>query len=381
MKILHCCLSCYYIDNFQYQENQLPRQNKLDGHDVLIVASTETFVNATELGYVVPRKYINEDGIPVIRVPYRKVLTKFITRKIRSYQGVYKILDEANPDVILFHDTCAWELLTVSKYKKNNRQVKLYVDSHTDANNSATNFISRNILHRVFYRAILRSACRYIDKILCISLETQDFMGSIYGLAKDKLEFYPLGGIVVDDNEYFKKRKKIRTELELKDEDILLVHSGKLNKLKRTGDILEALSKVRSKRLRFVILGSFSDDVKSLIESKIQADHRVTYEGWKNVEELSEYLCAADMYVQPGSQSATMQNAICCRCAVMLHPYRSHEPYLRDNGYFVNTVEDMINCFNLIVAQPQLLSQMSDNSRKVADDLLDYRKLAVRLYQ
>ena len=71
MKIVHCCLSCFYIDNYNYQENALPRQNKLDGHDVSIIASTETFINNTNLGYVQPSQYVNEDGIPVRRIPYR----------------------------------------------------------------------------------------------------------------------------------------------------------------------------------------------------------------------------------------------------------------------------------------------------------------------
>lgn len=43
MKILHFCLSCFYIDNYDYQENQLVRVNVEDGHDVLVVASTETY--------------------------------------------------------------------------------------------------------------------------------------------------------------------------------------------------------------------------------------------------------------------------------------------------------------------------------------------------
>jgi len=171
MKILHCCLASFYIDNYGYQENILPRQNKLDGHEVSILASTETFTNNYELIYVAPKKYINEDGIAVTRVPYKKIFNNFITRKIRKYQGVYQILEEEDPDVILFHGMGAWELLNVVKYKKNHPCVTLYADSHSDANNSATNFLSKNILHKIFYAMIARHACQYIDKILCISLD------------------------------------------------------------------------------------------------------------------------------------------------------------------------------------------------------------------
>lgn len=381
MKILHCCLANYYIDKYGYQENILPKQNKLDGHEVAIIASTETIKNNNELKYVLPGKYINDNGIPVTRVPYKQILNNFITRKFRSYRGVYQILEEEKPDVILFHGIFAWELLNVAKYKRNHPHVKLYADSHADAHNSATNFFSKNILHKIFYRMIISIACPHIDKILCISLETQHYLNTIYGVSKDKLEFYPLGGIVVDDNEYFKKRKKIRIRLGLQDDDTLLVHSGKMSKGKRTADILNALSKIESNKLRLAILGGFSNDVRSIVEPMIQTDDRVIYEGWKNTKEIMEYLCAADMYVQPGSQSATMQQAICCRCAVMLYPHRSHEPYLKGNGYFVKNVEDMVDCFKSIVEQPQLFNEMAANSFKIATDLLDYRKLASRLYR
>ena len=39
--------------------------HKLQGHDVMIMASTETYVDNLHLGYVKPSEYLNEDGIPV----------------------------------------------------------------------------------------------------------------------------------------------------------------------------------------------------------------------------------------------------------------------------------------------------------------------------
>ena len=41
MKIIHLCLSCFYIDNYRYQENELVREHVTDGHEVLVVASTD----------------------------------------------------------------------------------------------------------------------------------------------------------------------------------------------------------------------------------------------------------------------------------------------------------------------------------------------------
>ena len=81
MKVLHLCLSAFYIDGYGYQENILPRMHKKLGHDVLIVASTETYIDNMNLGYIESRNYVNEDGIPVHRIPYSKYIPARIVHK------------------------------------------------------------------------------------------------------------------------------------------------------------------------------------------------------------------------------------------------------------------------------------------------------------
>ena len=97
MRILHLMLSCFYIDKGNYQENVIPRQNKSDGHDVMIVASTEVFTQNNTLGLISPGNYFHEDGIPVIRLPYVKIINKFFSKKIISYTNLYKIICEFDP--------------------------------------------------------------------------------------------------------------------------------------------------------------------------------------------------------------------------------------------------------------------------------------------
>lgn len=380
MKILHCCLSNFYIDNYNYQENALPRQNKIDGHEVMILASTEVMVDNSQLGYTKPAEYINEDGIKVVRIPYRSFLFKPLTKKIRAYKNTMRYIEEFNPDIILFHGASSYELVNVSKYKEKNPNIKLYVDNHADFNNSAKNFISKRLLHLAFYRRLIQKSLGYIDKILCISHESFEFMKDLYDIPINKLEFYPLGGAIPEDEEYRNRRGNKRTELKLDDSDILFVHSGKMGKRKRTVELLKAFKNIEKNNHKLLLLGSIPEETKLEISRLIEEDERVKFLGWKNSEELYDYLCAADMYLQPGSQSVTMQHAICCRCPVMLYPHKSHMPYLNGNGYYVETVADMVEVFKRIEVNPKILKNMEYMSKKVADELLDYKKLAARLY-
>ena len=380
MKIVHVCLASSFTENMSYQDNLLPEQNVLDGHEVVVISNCRKYLSGKEV-YAEPEDRVLDNGIRLIRLEYDKVLTLFISGKLRKVKAIYPLLEDLKPDVILFHGISGWGLLSVARYKKNHPNIKVYVDSHADAHNSATNLVSKYFLHKIFYRMIIQKSLPYIDKILYVSIETLNFIKGNYKIPEEKTEFYPLGGTIIDYEENQIKRGKIKNALKLSDEDILLVHSGKLDKLKKTEDILRALIEVPSERLRLVIVGSIPEDMKPVLEPLIEADKRIKYVGWKTADELMEYLCAADVYVQPGGQSATMQNAICCGCAMVLYPHKSHEPYLQGNGYYVKSIEDMKRVFQEINDNPSVLKKMSDNSMKIARELLDYKKLAARLYE
>ena len=79
------------------------------------------------------------------------------------------------------------------------------------------------------------------------------------------------------------------------------------------------------------------------------------------------------------SESATMQNALCCRCPVALFPSKSHHTYIRDNGFFISNSTDIENCLTYVTENPSVLKKMSLASYKLALDILDYRKMASRI--
>lgn len=382
MKILHCCLSNFYIDGYNYQENMLVREHVRAGHDVQVLASTENYDQHGKLSYSAPGRYQGSDGADVIRLPYRKLGPHALMKKIRAYPGVHDQLRSAEPDVILFHGTCAWELLSVLRYKKNHPAVKLYLDSHEDFNNSARNFISKNILHRLFYRPIFRKSIPYAEKILCVSIETMDFIGGFYDCPKEKMEYFPLGGNILNDVDYKHNRNYARKEHGIKTNELIFFQSGKFDKKKKLTEALVAFQTLpRSDNVKYLIAGVLQDDVKAEVEALVANDERVTFLGWKNAAELMQLLCAADVYVQPGSQSATLQNSICSRCAVIVDDVPSHHPFMKGNGWMVNNTERLTQAFSdaILAYQDGRLECMQAESLSIARDLLNYEKLAQRL--
>lgn len=384
MKIAHLCLSCFYYDGFSYQENLLPRQNVVDGHETIIIASTESIDKQGKITFLGKNKYQGSDGCLVYRVPYSKSLPPMIRPKVRSYEGVYEILKDFKPDVVYFHGISAYELLVLKKYKRLNPDAKIIVDVHSDANNSGTNWISKYFLHKFFYRSIFQMTLPVIDKIFCISMECMDFAIEQYGAPKEKTEFYPLGGECLEDDEYNVRRKNMREKLNINDEKILILQTGKINKKKKAVEALSQFIQVKNDKFRYVIAGSLEEDVKDDIMDIIKTDERIKYVGWVDSNEMKDYLCASDIYMQPGSQSATMQQSLCLRNSVIIDNVKSHIPFIKNNGWLINNDKDIGDIFNILANERDLLNltnKMSMQSFKIASQTLDYKILAKKIYE
>lgn len=378
MKIIHLCVSCFYIDNYRYQENELVREHVATGNEVLVVASTETYLNNLSLGYTAPGEYMGSDGARVIRLPYGGLLPFFLKKKLRKHNRVSQILRDFKPDIIVFHGLCGWELRSVARYKRDNPHVRLYVDSHEDSNNSAVGKLSK-LLHAFYYRPLIRQALPYIDKVLCISLETMDFCREKYGLNDDVMEFFPLGGYIADDDSYQKQRSQTRASLGIHSANTVFIQSGKFDHKKKLVESLMAFSATKSEDFRFLIVGKVHESIAKQVEEISRRDTRVSFLGWKTADELYTLLCAADVYVQPGSQSATMQMSLCARRPVIIADVPSHVPFVDGNGWKVKSQGDLVEAFAEIEAKPEILDLLSLRSLEIASNLLDYRRMAKRL--
>lgn len=379
MKIIHFCLSNFYIDGYTYQENMLVREHINAGHEVIVVASTETFNENGEISYLDPSEYLGHDGAKVIRLPYRSFLPIKVMKKLRMHPRVYKILDNFEPDIVMFHGMCGFELITVALYAKRNSEVIFYADSHEDFNNSARNLLSRNTIYKFFYNPLIRFSKKHINKVFYITYETKLFCQKIYKLEDKQLEFLPLGGKLLDDINYIRLREQKRKNMNLESDDIVFFQSGKFDQKKKLLESLISFSEIKDDNFKFIVAGSIDKKIEFDFKKLLAKDSRVTYIGWVESDELLELLCMCDVYVQPGSQSATMQMSVSARCPVILADVPSHRHSFYENGFLIDSTEQLINAFKEISDNPSILNEMSENSFDYAKENLDYSKLAKRL--
>lgn len=312
MRILHCCLAAFYIDNYGYQENILPKIHKLQGHDVAIVASTETYLENKSLGYLESGSYINEDDIPVTRLPYISWLPIGITKKLRIYNGLERVITEFKPDIIFMHDTQFLSMRTIVKLAKQNPDLILFADGHTDFINSARGWVSKNILHKIIYKYCAKIIEPYMKSFYGTLPSRVDFINNVYGIPYSKIKLLELGA---DDSSFdISKKDTIRShkrkELNIKESDFVLISGGKIDKRKNIHLLVDALSSLSSvnKNVKLILFGAPNDEMNYLLD-KINATENIIYLGWQKPSAIYDLLFASDLGFFPGTHSVLWEQS------------------------------------------------------------------------
>lgn len=315
MKILHLCLSAFYIDNYGYQENLLPRMHKIQGHEVKIIASTETFIDNRKLGYLKPSSYINEDGIPVVRLPYVKWLPLFFAKKLRYYSNTYAEIEKFNPDFIFMHDAQFGSITEVVRYLKNHPTVKLNVDGHSDFTNSARGYFSKKILHGIFYKRCIKKIEPYANHFFGTLPNRVDFFKEVYGVPSSKVELLVMGADdqLVKRAIESKQRELIRKKYGISDKTFLVVSGGKFTKEKY--DILKVMDAIielsKNRDIKMLIFGSLDNNstFEYQFKSRCQSPN-IIFAGWIKGNESYNFFEASDLVIFPGRHSVLWEQAV-----------------------------------------------------------------------
>ncbi|SDH87136.1 Glycosyltransferase involved in cell wall bisynthesis [Planococcus glaciei] len=380
MKILHCCLAAFYIDNYSYQENILPRMHKKQGHEVKIVASTETFIDNSYLGYTSPGSYFTEDNIPIVRLPYKKYFPQIIMRKLRMYNKLEKEILAFKPEIIFIHDCQFIDIRIIAKYAKKNPSVKIFVDCHTDFSNSAKNWVSLNILHKIVYKYCAQIIEPFTNKFYGVLPARVNFLIETYGLPKEKVELLVLGAEddKVNEAKNFELRNKIREKYGIHKNDFLIMTGGKIDYNKpETLKLMKAIKQSEIKKLKLIVFGSVASEYKT--EMLKLLDNQVHFIGWIDSKETYKYFNAADLVVFPGLHSVFWEQVVGLGKPCLFRYIKGFTHVdLGGNCDFLyeNTIEELIEKISLIAKNPEVFDKMKHEAESKGIANFSYNKIA-----
>lgn len=381
MKILHVCLANFYIDNYAYQENMLPKFHKLSGHEVTIIASMESFdKNGNACLLEKSGEYINEYGIPVIRLNYRKPVK--VNRLLRLYEDWYHHLARIKPDIIFIHGCQFLDIKVVTKYLSQNRDVKVFVDNHADFSNSAKSFISRNILHKLIWRKCANIINKYALKFYGVLPARVDFLINVYKIPPNKVKLLVMGA---DDEKVSEARqpgvrKIIREKYSISEDDFLIITGGKIdNYKKQTLLLMQAVNNIDNPKLKLVVFGSIVEDLqKSVYEL---CNERVKYIGWVNASDVYKYFAASDLVVFPGRHSVFWEQATGLGVPMVVKYWEGTTHVdLGGNCKFLysDSVSEITDIIKQIVEDSELYEKMKTIASTKGMEVFSYRKISER---
>lgn len=307
MKIVHLCLSCFYIDNYSYQENMLPKYHVKMGHDVTVIASLVSFNKEGKPCLLSsPSVRMDDNGYKVIRLAYKK--PQRLNCILRRYESFYETLSAEKPDVIFTHGVAMAEVNSVIHFLKENPHVKLYGDHHGDYINSATTFFSKNVLHKFIWRYFVKKLEPYLIKCYGVTPMRCRFLREMYNLNPNIIEFLPMG---VDDDAIPENRigvrKSVRKELSVPEDAFLIITGGKIDVRKNTHILIETIKRINNPKLHLVICGVLAPEMEYLKE---QFGNKIHYLGWCNPQRVMNCMVASDLACFPGTHSTLWEQSV-----------------------------------------------------------------------
>ena len=385
MKIVHCCLAAFYIDDYSYQENKFPKFHKMQGHEVSILASTETYLESKKLGYLRPSSYFTKEGIRITRLPYTKMIPHLIAKKLRIYKGLEKRLNEIKPDIIFLHDCQFLSILKIVKYAKYNK-VKIYADCHTDFINSGKNWISKNILHGIIYKYCIQKIIKYTTRFYGTLPLREEFLKNVYDVPSEKISLLPFG---VDDSLFkaedkSKIRNKIRNKLNLNEGDFVIISGGKIDTRKNIDKLIKVFLKIKSKEiiknLKFILFGKPVKELEEII-ALVQKNSDVRYIEWLKSDEIHKYMLASDLVVFPGTHSVLWEEAVGLGLPCVFKRWKGIDHIdLGGNCLFIkeDNVEELTSILMELIRNRSIFTKLKHNAQRLGPSYFSYSKISKR---
>lgn len=375
MKILHVMLGAFYIDNYSYQENLLPKYHKKAGNEVEIIASLYTF-DENGKGEWLPNaaKYINEHGIPVTRLEFKK--SRF-ARRLRRYEGLLDELERFSPDIIFIHGVQFCDINVIVKYLKKHENVKVYADNHADFSNSAKNWISKHIQHRIIWRSCAQKINPYVKKFYGVLPARVDFLVNEYKLPKEKVELLVMGA----DDEAVEKalcsdaRKRLREKYAVGDGEFLIMTGGKIDSNKpQTILLMQAINSLKNENVKLVVFGTVSNELKD--EFNAQLSDRVVYVGWKKSEDICAEYTAADIVAFPGLHSVLWEQAVAMGKPCIFRKIKGFD-HVDLGGNCMYFEEDSVESYHKVITDMiGNIEEIKDKAEKTGLIQFSYKKIA-----
>jgi glycosyltransferase involved in cell wall biosynthesis len=359
------------------------------GHEVCVITSDRYMPSTRFFGNIVGNRIVGtgkfyEEGISVYRLPCFFELEGIGL----LMHGIKKVLSTFKPDVIHCHDIISSILIAAAFYKELFNYV-LVADSITGT------FQPRKIkkmAYGLYKYAIFFSIKKKVDRFFAISEGARIWLCKEFGVPYEDITFIPLGA----DIDLFKPnaldRNEIRQQFGIKDNDVLMVFSGKMLPEKDLTTLISALACLpyeSKNRVRILLIGSgpkyYVDEILELAQ-KNGILKNIHFHPPVNRKKLAEYYNAADIGVWPGNPSNSTIEAMSAGLPIIIARQQplQHDAfdtfhlleYKNGLSFKRGSAKGLATCIEELVKDEKLRRDMSIKGRKLVEEKLNWNKIS-----
>lgn len=314
----------YTMPLLGYQDYLLPKKLHEMGFDTMIITSdrfTPVSNYESSWGPIMGERICGGGDEIHEGFVIRRLSPVFELQRRILLKGLYNELAKLKPQYIFVHNIVSMNVPIAIKYGKN-FNVPVFIDSHLTHTSTNT-----SLLGKLYYRLIRNYYRRnkgYVTEFFGVAEECRDHMEKYLGITNSVSKLLPIG---IDENIFHYSevdRRQIRYDLGVKDEEILLMQTGKLSADKGVHmlpPVIAGLSDEIKEKLKVVLVGDGDKSyLKTSLHDPLKAVGFDSYviTGFVDYRNLPKYFSAADVVVYPQASSLSALEAAACRNIVLM---------------------------------------------------------------
>lgn len=368
MKIVH--VEDYFDPTAGYQINELLNASKNFNDEVYLITSNCMKPFHKELDISKDIEFEQKTNIKIIRLE-----SKFIIASRVFMKGLYKIIEDINPDVVFFHGIGDFKDLLLWKKKQKYRIIR---DCHMSWVASQNRFRKLYYkLFKIFFSNIINKTDKY-HIIYALGEEEHEYL-KVLGINDKKIDYLYHGynnEIMYCDKD---GKEEIRNKYDIEPDDMVISYIGKFDEHKRPDlifDIVSGLPKgyINNNKIKLLFIGSKSIQYMDKFNekaSKINKEIKIIIDDSKPFAELRKYFSASNICIFPKACTLSSIHAQACGCLVMMEKHKSNvERVINSNHlYDIDNISEATNILKNIIDNEEYKKRVD-----IKDTKIEYRE-------
>ena len=381
MRVAHVVIS--YQEGLGYEFNHLPFFQAELGAEVFIITTHLPLAWWQGLAHFQSRYSIGVQEDRGVRIHRLKAILQFRGGTQFLLKGLKSVLAQIKPDIVHLHEpvgTLNLQALTAAKALG----LPTVIDCHLWHFLAHTRGPFRKAYYELFRRALLPYYASVIKRYIPLGPDPEDVLHTLFGIPHSHMAHSTLGADTQSFRYDERARRTTRSALGISDHAKVIFFGGRIDRGKQIDVLVKAWNALAAKHSAYLLLVGPTmpgiDDELTHIAAP-EARDKLILTGLVPNAELPNYMSAADLAVWPGDPGITMNEALACHVP-LVHPDKAAGRHLimYENGanFERGSASSLAGVIDSILSDPARLADMRLRSRRLAEEVFDWKVVAAR---